>query len=352
MQTGAILTVKIKSRSGEHQFDAETGEQLLYAGLRGGLNLPYECATGTCGTCKAQLISGEIEELWADAPGKKHLKQDEGQFLMCQCAAKGDAVAEVSQFVGSLRPLEGAPQWYAGTIQNPRKLTHDVIALEVSLDSPVRFEAGQFMSVEVPGVQGFRGYSMVNFSGEAASLEFVIKKKPGGAFTNWLFTEDCEGARARLFGPLGTATFHPEIAKNLLCIAGGTGIAGIMSILDRACQVRHFERFAGDVFFGIRTPDDAFYLDELASFQARFPDSLRITVAFSDQAANGEFGDRYPGIRFDQGFVHEVAGRDMAGRFENVMAYLAGPPPAVDASIRLLIMSRLGADSIKYDKFS
>lgn len=346
------MKVKITSRAGEHQFDAEAEERILYAGLRGGLSLPYECATGTCGTCKARLISGEIEELWPDAPGKKHLKTGEGQFLMCQCAAKGDVVAEVSQFVTSLRPLSGAPQWCEGTIRNMHMLTRDVVALQMELDAPVPFEAGQFMAVEVPEITGLRGYSMVNFSTDSPVLDFVIKKLPGGALSDWLFSDSRDGVRARLFGPLGVATFHPDVAKNLLCIAGGTGIAGIMSILDRACQTGHFERFEGDVFFGVRTPEDAFYLDELAAFQASFPRSLRVTVAFSDQPATDEIRARYPGIRFAEGFVHEVAGRDMAGRFDNVVAYLAGPPPAVDSSIRLLIMAGVGADSIKYDKFS
>lgn len=346
------MKVKITSRAGEHRFDAEAGERILYAGLRGGLNLPYECATGTCGTCKARLISGEIEDLWPDASGKKNLKPDLGQFLMCQCAAKGDVVAEVSQFVTSLRPLAGAPQWCEGTIQHTHLLTPDVMSLQMELDVPISFEAGQFMAVEVPDIAGLRGYSMVNFSSDTPVLDLVIKKLPGGTLSSWLFSGRRDGVRARLFGPLGVATFHPDIAKNLLCIAGGTGIAGIMSILDRACQTRYFERFEGDVFFGVRTPADAFYLEELAGFQESFPKSLRVTVAFSDQPATDEIRARYPAIRFAEGFVHEVAGRDMAGRFDNVMAYLAGPPPAVDSSIRLLIMAGVGAGSIKYDKFS
>ena len=72
-----------------------------------------------------------------------------------------------------------------------------------------------------------------------------------------------------LFGPLGTATFHPNLGKNILCIAGGSGIAGMMSILARARQERYFEQFNGDVFFGVRTYDDAFYLAELAEARAR-----------------------------------------------------------------------------------
>jgi toluene monooxygenase electron transfer component len=51
--------------------------------------------------------------------------------------------------------------------------------------------------------------------------------------------------------------------------------------------------------------------------------------------------------------VHEVAKRAMAGKYQNVRAYVAGPPPAVDAAIRVLLLdAKLTTDNIRYDKFS
>jgi toluene monooxygenase electron transfer component len=61
----------------------------------------------------------------------------------------------------------------------------------------------------------------------------------------------------------------------------------------------------------------------------------------------------HPLLRFERGLVHEVAKKAMQGRFQNVRAYLAGPPPAVDAAIRFLLLdAKLTADNIRYDKFS
>ena len=97
-----------------------------------------------------------------------------------------------------------------------------------------------------------------------------------------------------LFGPLGAATFHPDLGKNLLCIAGGSGIAGMMSILSRATQVRHFERHTGDLFFGVRTRRDVFFLDELAAFQAQAPEALRVTIALSDEDVQTMLAERVP----------------------------------------------------------
>ena len=53
------------------------------------------------------------------------------------------------------------------------------------------------------------------------------------------------------------------------------------------------------------------------------------------------------------GLVHAVAGEHMRGRFADVRAYVAGPPPMVDASLRLLLReARLSPADIRYDKFS
>jgi toluene monooxygenase electron transfer component len=73
------------------------------------------------------------------------------------------------------------------------------------------------------------------------------------------------------------------LAKNLLCIAGGSGIAGMMSILSRASQERYFEHYHGHVFFGVRTMKDAFYLNELSALREAFPRNLEITVALSEE---------------------------------------------------------------------
>src|SRR5215831_14664059 len=236
---------------------------------------------------------------------------------------------------------------------SPRRLTHDVVAFDVGLDEPIDFEAGQFALLTVPGIRGARAYSMVNFDHQAGRLSFVVKKKPGGAVSEWLFGHSVEGARLDVFAPVGHATFRPDGRKHILCIAGGSGIAGMMSILARACGADHFAGWDGHVFFGVRTARDAFFLDELEAFRARYPTKLAITVALSDEEVPSALAAAYPGFAFAGGLVHAVAGERMKGRFADIRAYVAGPPPMVDASLRLLLREgRLPPADIRYDKFS
>ena len=346
------MTIRINARNRAHAFDAPVEQAILYAGLGQGLTLPYECASGTCGTCKARLISGEIQNHWPEAPGRKLLKGAD-EFLMCQCSARGDVAVEVAAFVHEAAAGTFLPQALNATIAATQMLTRDVAQLDVQLERPIEFDAGQFMLVRVPGVPGWRGWSMVNHARHAQTLRFVITGKPGGGLSEWLFSDPGQlraGTAVEVFGPLGSATFHPSLGKNIVCIAGGSGIAGMMAILSRAAQDGYFGAHNGDVFFGVRTLRDAFYLDEFTRLRQFCGERLRITIALSDEAAAANAA--HPLLAFESGLVHEVAQRSMQGRLDGVRAYLAGPPPAVDASVRMLLMARVSTANIRYDKFS
>ena len=325
------MKIQVNARNRTHLFETEAGagEKILHAGLMRGIALPYECASGTCGTCKARLVSGEISDAWPDAPGRKYLKAA-GEFLMCQCSATTDVVAEVPAFVQLMETGSCVPLASKGCIVATQMLTHDVMTLDIESAEAIDFDAGQFMLVGVSEVEGMRGWSMVNFDRHARLLRFLVRRKPGGVLSDWLFAD---GSR-------------------VVFRLSGTGIAGMMSILARAEQDNYFERHDGNVFFGVRSMKDVYFLDEFTRLRAQCGNRLAVTVALSDEDPPDGLDDEYPLIRFERGFVHEVAARQMQQKLANVMAYLAGPPPAVDASIRMLLLSRVTADNIRYDKFS
>lgn len=346
------MKIHVNAKDRTHHFEAAAGEKILLAGLRHAVALPYECGSGTCGTCKARLVAGQLHDAWPEAPGRGHLKHPD-EYLLCQCEAHGDVTLDLGRPVQQMSTGACVPGAIGARIDAVRRLTHDVMHLQVALEQAMQFEAGQFALIRVPGVAGFRGWSMVNYSRRAATLEFVIKKKPGGAVSEWLFNQRVEGTGIELYGPLGHATFEPGMAKNLLCIAGGSGIAGMMSILACAARAEYFTQYRGDVFFGVRTLRDAFFLEEFCELRTRCGEQLRVTIALSDEEVPAAVHAQYPQLQFDRGWVHEVAARHMQGRYENVRAYLAGPPPAVDAALRvLLLQARLAAENIRYDKFS
>jgi toluene monooxygenase electron transfer component len=347
------MKLTIRAKDGTHTVDCEAGERVLYAGLRSGLTLPYECGTGTCGTCKGRLVEGEIQEMWADAPGRAYLKPERAEFLMCQAAARSPCEVVVPTRLPAPRADTISPLYNRGTVSTVKGLTHDVVSFEIDLQQPMDFHPGQFAVLKVPQVDGFRAYSMVNYERGARRLKFVVKRKPAGRFSDWLFGAGVDGTVVELFGPLGKAIFSVAEQKSVLCIAGGSGIAGMMSILSCAAQARYFDQHRGFVFFGARTIKDAFFLDDLSVLVSTFPGMLEVTVAISDEDAPLHEQTAHPALAYATGFVHLVASEKMAGRYDNTVAFVAGPPPMVDGALRALILeSRLPAVDIRYDKFT
>src|SRR6266581_2185684 len=151
------MRIQVNARNRGFEFDARTREPVLYAGLRAGIDLPYECATGTCGTCKAKLVSGRLRDGWPEAPGRKHVKPERGEFLMCQCAAEGDLTLQVAQLSNAADPGGCSPDTCSVVLRGARLLAPDVMAFGVELERSCDFDAGQFVVLAAPGVEGYRG---------------------------------------------------------------------------------------------------------------------------------------------------------------------------------------------------
>ena len=347
------MKITIESNSGPLDFECAPGERILRAGLVAGLSLPYECATGTCGTCRGRLTAGEVHVEWAGAPGYAKLKRDKGDILMCQARPNGDCTFRVPAKIAPHAKPETLPALRTARIENVRRLVHDVLDFELSLSSPITFEAGQFVVLETPTIAGGRAYSMVDHEPGTSRLRLVVKLLPGGKFSEWLFGGDPSGAELNVFGPLGRATFHPEEGREILCVAGGSGIAGMVAILQHAVREGHFREHGGQVFFGVRTLADGFYIDELARLVAAAGDRLKVTLALSHEAVSAAVHPQHPGVRLASGLVGDVMIQAMAGKYANIVAFTAGPPVMVDAVLRHLTHeAKIPRAFIRYDKFA
>jgi NAD(P)H-flavin reductase/ferredoxin len=346
------MQVHLKAKNQAYALEVDEGESILHAGLRQGVELPFGCATGTCGTCRVTCIGGRCSDNWPEAPGVRVGQHGPNDVLMCQCTPHEDMLVETGAIVYRADPGACLPCHRSGHLADVHRVAPDMVEFAVELDAPIDYEAGQFVALEVPGIAGYRAYSMTKFARSTRRIELLLKRKPSGGFSEWVFNGAHADVEVKVFGPLGRATFSPTAGKHLLVVAGGSGIAGMMSILDRAVQEGYFHRHRGHVFFGVRTWQDRFYLDEFAQMKAAFPDTMSVTIALSDEDVSEHAAIEYPQLRFARGFVHEVAAAEMTGKYANVRAYVAGPPPAVDATLRYLLRdAKLSPTEIRYDKF-
>lgn len=345
------MKVTFESFKETHHIEPMPGERLLYCGLRHGIKLPYECASGTCSTCRAQLISGEVESYWPDAPGSKTLRPARNEFLMCQSMAKSDLTIKVRPGPPSVVPLP-VPQILHGEISNFQLLNDQVAVFDYELDSPIDYLPGQFITVSVDGIDGYRAYSMTDHHElPTSSLPFLVKRMPNGKFTDWLFNECRDGTQLQGFGPLGRAIFSSDLDEDYVALVGGTGIAGIMAIIQNSIRCGHLENHNATLIFGLNRVEDAFFLSELHNFCEEIQ-NFAVVIALTDMSGYEALQSSFPLFKFAQGFLHEASERVLQDLSNVSVAFVAGPPVAVDASRMMLFKEKkFSFRKIRYDRF-
>ncbi|MEW7996151.1 MAG: 2Fe-2S iron-sulfur cluster-binding protein, partial [Candidatus Thiodiazotropha endolucinida] len=93
------MSFKVHVEPSGHEFSVETGETILDAAIRQGVNLPYGCRNGFCGDCLATLAAGQV-----DYPnGKPPVMADDsnGECYICQAAPASDLTIAVREIVQS-----------------------------------------------------------------------------------------------------------------------------------------------------------------------------------------------------------------------------------------------------------
>lgn len=345
--------VRLEGKQGASEFLAGSSDRILLTGLSQGLELPYECATGTCGACRAEIVSGSVDAFWPEAPGGVRFKANE--ILMCQCAPRGDLVLKLNDYLSCGKSgvsRTDLPFGQTARIASSEIVDANTIVLGVKLSLPIRLEGGQFVLIEIPGVKGYRAYSPSVYRNPCDFIKLVIRRKTDGAATTRLFEDDIVETEINVFGPLGKAFFRQN-DDSLLLAVGGSGIAVGMSIMEHALSVNHFQRNRAMLIFGIRTPDDAFFGSELERYVQMSGNALKVIVAFSDGEANLALKHKFQMLSFTTGLVHEVVRNSKTEIANGATAFVAGPPPMVEATLRTLLKDvRISPDQIRYDKFS
>ena len=212
-------------------------------------------------------------------------------------------------------------------IDSVTDLTPTIRGVTLRLVNPpqLRFTAGQFVNVEIPGTDSVRAFSMANAPSENSKIELVVKSFPGGQFSEYLRHAE-KGQLVRVFGPLGSLRVRLSYRK-VLMIASGSGLAPLLSMLADLTQKK--DRRPVTVFFGARIPEELYYLDRLNALRDLGPQVAVVPVVEeANQAWTGETGH-----------VTDVIARRMGG-LRGYDAYVCGPPSIV-ADARELVV-RLG----------
>lgn len=337
------FTVRIEG--GDVSFPQRKGDRtLLRAALGAGVGFPYECSSGGCGSCRFELLAGEVGMLWPLAPGLTDRDRRRNKYLACQGRARSDLLIKVGT-AEEYRP-KVAPRTFRARFVEAQTVTHDIREFRFTGDGPAEFLPGQYALVHFPGVEGARAYSMSNIANSRGEWHFQIRGVPHGQASAHLFGRMKPEDVLEMEGPFGLAYLRTESPRDIVCVAGGSGLSPMVSIARGAAETGMLEMRRLHFFYGGRTPRDICgesFLQTLPGYGERIYYYSVISMPQENPASNwiGEVG-----------YVHELVRRILADRIKDFEFYFAGPPPMAQAVQEMLMVGyRVPFKQIHYDRF-
>jgi NAD(P)H-flavin reductase/hemoglobin-like flavoprotein len=228
------------------------------------------------------------------------------------------------------------PPWWTGEIVGHELRSPDIAALTVRPDRALPYEAGQYITIQTahwPWM--WRPYSIANAPREDGLLRFHVRAVPAGWVSGALVRQAKIGDTLLLGHAAGAMTLESDADRDILCVAGGTGLAPLKALVEEA--IAKGLRRDIHLLFGARTPAELYDLADLRAMEGRTPWLRVVPVVSSDPAFDGMHG-LLPDVlgRFQDWSEHDV--------------YTAGPPEMVERTITTLDELGVPATRIHYDR--
>jgi len=317
------VSYQVTLKTSGKQFIVNLDENLLEAALRQGINLPYGCKNGACGSCKGKVLEGQVTHGQHSESALSKIDETAGGILFCCSHPQSDLLIEAREVQGAGDIAIRKVPCRVNTISKP---SGDVAILKLQLPAAERFQflAGQYVEFLLKDGQR-RAYSIANAPEQEGPLELHIRHLPGGLFTDFVFGAVTPALKEkdilRFEGPLGSFFLREDSKKPIIFVAAGTGFAPIKSIIEQM-QAKKITRPI-HLYWGGRRPSDL-YLDDLCkSWEQEIADFKYIPV-ISDGLAEDHWQGR-------TGFVHHAAMVDHPD-MKDFQVYACGAPVMVNAA--------------------
>lgn len=235
---------------------------------------------------------------------------------------------------------DNPPFWHAEVLTHERYGRDSAVLTVRALQHPLRWQAGQYVSVEVPRYHSrvWRTYSVANAPNDDNVLEFHVRTpaRAAGWVSGALVRRTKPGDLIRVAAPMGSMTLDTSSTRDVLCVAGGVGLAPIKALVEELARVNR-TRWV-HVFYGARRAEELYGLSGLEESVAAYP-WLSVTPACSDD----------PGFAGELGDISDVVTR--YGPWTTHDCYVSGSTGMVRATLRALAADDVPPDNIRYDTF-
>jgi NAD(P)H-flavin reductase/ferredoxin len=325
-------TIRIKDDN--IQFSCDDGQSVLDGALRAGYEVPYSCRSGICGSCRGQLLAGEV----SGGAGAGVLSDEErgaGHVLLCQARPCSDLEIAVREIH---RCDRGAVKTVAAKVYRITHAAPDVTVLLLRFPAgvKVRFRAGQYLRVHLDD-GSFRQFSMANPPQQNDGVELHVRHVPGGRFSQRVAAGLAVGDVLEVSLPYGDFFLREETGRPVILLAGGTGFAPVKAIIEDA-QRRKLARNMV-LYWGARRPEDLYRIELPRKWETQAP-WFRFVPVLSETQWEGRSGLVHQAVLDD---VPSLAGYEV---------YACGAPGMINAARQAFVGERgLAADAFHCDAF-
>lgn len=312
-------------------------EKLADAAYRQKVNIPLDCRDGACGTCRGLCESGSY-----DMPESSYIEDAltpeeaaQRQILACQMRPTSDCVVRIPATSAACKT--GVSD-FGGKLAAVEQLSPSTIRFSVALDASgaLDFLPGQYVNIKVPGSEQTRSYSFSSAPG-ADVASFVVRNVPQGLMSTYLSQQAQVGQPLSFSGPYGSFYLRP-LQRPILLLAGGTGIAPFLSMLDTLAAKGYTQPVR--LVYAVTNDHDLVALDQLQALAAAHPQFEYVTTVAAEASAHPRKG--YATAHIEPGWMN---GGD-------VDVYLCGPVPMVEAVRGWLDSVGVKPASFLFEKFS
>jgi CDP-4-dehydro-6-deoxyglucose reductase, E3 len=328
----AIVTIQ----SSQHTFEVRPSQTILEAAIESGINLPYGCRTGSCGSCKGKVISGKVMHDDYQGNAMTDAELNAGSALFCCARPLEDLVIDVRE------PMEAGikPRILPARVSKKEMLAPDVVSLHLQLPSSERlqFLPGQYIEFMLRNGKR-RAFSIANAPHADFGIELHLRLVQGGEFTEYVFNELAEKAIMRIEAPFGSFHLREESNKPIIFAATGTGFAPIKGIIEHMLY-NDIQR-PMTLYWGGRKPVDL-YMDDLCQRWAQHVPTFTYVPVLSKPEADWDGRT---------GYVQQAVTEDRSD-LSGYEAYVCGLPNMVNDAHKQFVAHGLEEEAFFSDAFT
>ncbi|MDH5221215.1 MAG: 2Fe-2S iron-sulfur cluster-binding protein [Betaproteobacteria bacterium] len=280
-----IMTAHVQIRPSGREFFVDGNDSLLEAALRAGLSLDYGCSAGSCGKCKARVVSGQVHRTRHADYALTAAEKAAGVLLMCCHTALTDLVLEAREAHGAAdMPLQSIEARVKAV--SPVGADMQLLHLQTPRTNRLRFLAGQWVTLSLADGAS-AAHAVASCPCDERNLHFHIPRRAGDAFAGRVFAGLQAADTVRIDGPRGEFVLDEASPRPLVFIARDTGFAPVKSILEHAMALDAAETLA---LYRSASGERGHYLDNLCRSWSDALDNFRYVPLTEDDRGRGVLG--------------------------------------------------------------